>query len=147
MESQIDAEFKEYNDLHCEIGALFHDAAQRVGLSDSVMNILYTVTTYGVECTQSNICKLTGISRQTINSAIRKLEKDGILFLQGGRKNKAICLTEHGRCLVAEKVIPVVEAEKAALASWTPEERKILLYLTRKYVEDFKKNLDEEEDK
>lgn len=147
MDSTVDGEFKEYNDLHCEIGALFHDAAQRVGLSDSVMNILYTVTTYGVECTQSNISKLTGISRQTINSAIRKLESDGILFLQGGRKNKAICLTERGQCLVAEKVIPVVEAEKSALASWTPEERKMLLYLTRKYVEDFKKNLNEEDDK
>ena len=33
-------ELKEYNHLHSEMGAVYHEAALRAGLSDSVMNIL-----------------------------------------------------------------------------------------------------------
>lgn len=146
MSSQFSAEFKEYNYLHSEIGSLYHEVAQKVGLSDSVMSILYTVTTYGTECTQSNICRLTGISRQTINSAIRKLEQEGILYLEeNGRKNKAIRLTPRGQALVDEKVMPMMAAEKAVLESWPEEDRQTLLRLTRRYLENFRHNLEETE--
>lgn len=142
MDTKFSAEFKEYSYLQSEIGSLYHEAAQKAGLSDSVMNILYTVTTYGAACTQSNICRLTGISRQTINSAIRKLEREGILYLEeGSRRKKAICLTEQGQALVEEKVLPTMAAEKAVLEGWSREEREELLRLTRKYLSDFKRNL------
>lgn len=51
MENQIIHEFKEYIHMTSEIGALYHDAAVKANLSDSVMNILYTVMTFGSECT------------------------------------------------------------------------------------------------
>ena len=146
MKSNAVSDFKEYTYMHSEIGALYHDSALRAGLSDSVMNILYTIETFGAECTQSNICRLTGISRQTINSAIRKLENEGILYLEAeSRKNKPIRLTEKGQALVNEKVLPVIAAEQAIFDSWPEEERQMLLALTRKYLNDFRTNLTKEE--
>lgn len=140
---QFSPEFKEYNYLYSEISSLYHEVAQKVGLSDSVMNILYTLVTFGPECTQSNICRLTGISRQTINSAIRKLEGEGILYLEeSDRKSKTICLTEKGNALVEEKVLPMMAAEKAIFESWSQADREMLLALTRKYMSDFKHNLE-----
>ena len=56
-----------------------------MGVSDRVQNILYVICEKGTQCLQSEISKLTGISRQTINSAIRKLEKEDIIYLEQGR--------------------------------------------------------------
>ena len=71
----------EYTYLSGEINALYHEAAVKMGVSDSVQNILYVICEKGTQCLQSEISKLTGISRQTINSAIRSLEKEDIIYL------------------------------------------------------------------
>ena len=67
---------QQYTYLAGEINALYHEAAVKAGISDSIQNILYVICENGTSCLQSEISKLTGISRQTINSAIRKLEKE-----------------------------------------------------------------------
>ena len=72
----------QYTYLAGEINALYHEAAVKTGISDSVQNILYVLCERDGQCLQSEISKLTGISRQTINSAIRKLEKEEELRLQ-----------------------------------------------------------------
>ena len=76
---------EQYTYLAGEINALYHEAAVKMGLSDSVQNILYVLCDQGSRCSQSEIGRLTGISRQTINSAIRKLERDGIVYLEQGQ--------------------------------------------------------------
>ena len=86
-----------YTSLSGEINSLYHEAAVKMGISDSVMNILYVIYEKGDSCLQSEISKLSGISRQTINSSVKKLEKDEILYLkQGQGRNTIVCLTEKG---------------------------------------------------
>ena len=81
----------------CETNAVYHELAQAVNLSDSVMQVLYTALTGEGSCTVREVCFLTGISKQTLNSALRKMESDGLLRLEAvdGRQ-KRICLTEAG---------------------------------------------------
>lgn len=96
----------QYTYLAGEINALYHEAAVKMGISDSVQNILYVLCEKDGRCLQSEISKLTGISRQTINSAIRNLEKDGIVFLESGKgRNTILCLTEKGEKLRRRKYI------------------------------------------
>ncbi len=91
----------QYAYLAGEINALYHEAAVKMGISDSVQNILYVLCEKGGQCPQSEISKLTGISRQTINSAIRKLEKKEIVYLEPGKgRNTILCLTEKGKQFV-----------------------------------------------
>ena len=66
----------------CETNAVYHELAQAVNLSDSVMQVLYTALTGGGSCTVREVCFLTGISKQTLNSALRKMESDGLLRLE-----------------------------------------------------------------
>ena len=88
----------QYTYLAGEINALYHKAAVKMGISDSVQNILYVLCEKDGKCLQSEISKLTGISRQTINSAIRKLEKEEIVYLKQGKgRNTILCLTEKGK--------------------------------------------------
>lgn len=140
-------ELKAYTYLNCEIGMIYHEMAQYNGISDSVQNILYTLIAFGPECTQSDICKLTGISRQTINSAIRKLEREGVLYLKAGRKNKSICLTDQGHQLAERTVMPIIYAECEIFSGWSEEERKALFTLTKRYRDDFRRNMYKEIEK
>ena len=81
-----------------ELDSLFHEAAFRLGQSDSSMKILYIVFTNGGRCELSEVCSHSGIRKQTINSALRKLEKDNFIQLKKtDTKHKTVILTETGR--------------------------------------------------
>lgn len=132
----------EYTYLAGDINALYHEAAVKAGVSDSVQNILYVLCAKEGKCRQSEVSKLTGISRQTINSAIRKLEKDGIVYLEQGQgRNTILYLTEKGKKFVSEKIYPLYEAENKIWNEWTPEEQQQYLTLTQKYRDGLKKYL------
>ena len=125
---------REYTYVSGEINALYHEAAVKMGISDSVQNILYVICEKGDSCLQSEISKLTGISRQTINSAIRKLEKEGIVNItQGTGRNTVVSLTEKGKKFAHEKVEPLFDIENRIWNDWTEAEQRQYLLLTQKY--------------
>lgn len=129
------------NHLLSETNAAYHEAAARLGLSDSVSQILYTVCAYGGEyrCPLHRICTETGISKQTINSALRRLEADGLVRLErAGGRNKDVCLTERGTELAGRTVARIIAAENAVLAAWTAQEVEAYLSLTEKYLTGFR---------
>ena len=133
----------EYTHLSGEINGLYHEMAARMGISDSVMNILYVICENGDHCLQSEISKKAGMSRQTINSAIRKLERDGLVYLMPGQgRNTVVCLTEQGRVFSAEKMGPIFAIECQIWAEWTAEEQQQYLALTQKYRDALKKYMD-----
>ena len=132
----------QYTYLAGEINALYHKAAVKMGISDSVQNILYVLCEKDGKCLQSEISKLTGISRQTINSAIRKLEKEEIVYLKQGKgRNTILCLTEKGKKFSSEKIMPLHEIENKIWNEWTVEEQQQYLTLTKKYRDGLKKYL------
>lgn len=133
---------REYTHLHGEINSLYHEAAVNAGISDSVLNILYVICEKGDRCYQSEVFKLTGISRQTINSAIRKLEKDGLVYLEQGQgRNTIVCLTEKGKKFSSEKIYPLFEMENEIWSEWTAEEQQQYVTTERKYRDALKKHL------
>lgn len=136
-------EAEQYTCLAGEINALYHEAAVKAGISDSVQNILYVLC--GKDdgrCLQSEVSRMTGISRQTVNSAVRRLEKEEIVCLEQGKgRNTVLCLTEKGEKYVREKIYPIYEAENRIWDEWTPEEQRQYLDLTRKYCDGLKKYL------
>lgn len=125
-----------------EINGLYHEAAFGMGLSDSAMKILYTLCTEGQGCPLARICKLSGLSRQTVNSALRKLEADNILYLEvsGGRK-KLARLTCQGEALANATVMKIIEIENRILGSWPKEVQGLYLRLTQEYLEAFRKEI------
>ena len=126
---------KRFNHLLGEIEAVYHEMALKFGQSDSVMNILYTICDYGDSCPLQEICRRSGISKQTINSALRKLEREGIVYSeQAGVKGKNVCLTEKGKELAGDTAVRVIEAENGILASWPEEDVKRYLELTERFL-------------
>lgn len=140
METYVSKEIKRYNHLIGEIDAVYHEISLKFGLSDSAMKILYTVCNNGDCCLLQDICRLSGISKQTINSAIRKLEAEEILYLEtAGTKNKNVCLTDKGKLLAQRTAIRIIEAENEIFASWSKEEVNQYLELTERFLFEIKK--------
>lgn len=141
---KIEAESREFNYLTNEIDSVYHETALRLGLSDSAMIILYTVCQNGRECLLNDIMRLSGISKQTVNSALRKLEREDILYLEAlsGRKKK-ICLTEKGLALAKSTVFRLIQLENDIFAGWTERERQFYIELTRRYLAAIKEKMKE----
>lgn len=133
-----------YNQVLKKIDREYHNVAQKFGLSDSVMLILYTVSNNGNECMLSEITHFSGLSKQTVNSAIRKLESEGLIYLElVGLRKKKICLTEKGKEFSKNTVCKIIDIENEIYNSWLPEEWDLYLSLTQRFLEDFKEKTKE----
>ncbi|MCD8100588.1 MAG: MarR family transcriptional regulator [Oscillospiraceae bacterium] len=131
-------DIRKINYLMNEIDALYHQASLKLGVSDSVSLVLYIIHTEGGTCLLSDIYKQTGISRQTVNSAVRGLEKDGVLFLeQSTGRSKRVVLTDKGKSFVDNTVERLCQAERRAFAAWSEEEERICIALLEKYKDCF----------
>ena len=140
MKQEQSREVKEFNRLYKELDDIYHEISVKAGLSDSAFLILYAIADFGSGCLQKDIADNYSISRQTVNSAIKKLESEGYLTLTRGHgRDMHLSLTEAGEALVKEKIYPVFELENCVFEEMPPEERNTLLRLTRKYVALYRK--------
>ena len=136
-------EIKRINYLSNGLEALYHQSSLKFGITDSVSIVLYTIYDSGNECLLTDIYKESGISKQTINSAIRTLEADGILYLEqhNGRAKKVI-LTDKGRDYVQKTAARLYQAEMDAFDTWTDEEVSTYIRLMEKYVDCFRQQIE-----
>ena len=131
---------REFNRIFKECNHIYHDIALKLGLSDSGFDILYTLCEIGDGCLQKNICEATLLSKQTIHSSVRKLEKDGYITLKPGKgRDMQIFLTPEGNALVEEKIFPAIQAENLTFTDMTEEEQREFLRLNKKYADSLRK--------
>lgn len=134
---------KNFNALYKKIDSQYGKIAQAAGLSISAFDIFYTVYMLGDGCLQKDVCAAAFTSKQTINSSIKKLEKDGYIILKQGRgRQKHIFLTPRGKRLLDEKIAPIVGSELRSFGEMTAEEREELIALMEKYISLLVKNTD-----
>lgn len=124
----------EFNRIYKEFNDIYHEAALKMGLSNSAFDIFYAIYELGDGCLQRDICQATFIPKQTVNSSIRNLEKEGYLILEHGKgRNMHIYLTESGKELLKDYLFPIIEAENNAFQGMEHEERQQLLTLLARY--------------
>lgn len=135
MNSFTSKDLKHFNHLITEMDAAYHEISLKLGLSDSAMSILYTICNYGESCLLQDICRQSGLSKQTINSALRKLEAGNILYLEmAGSKSKRVTLTDAGKALAQKTALQVINTENEIFASWSREDVEKYLELTEDYL-------------
>lgn len=136
------------NCLVNDLDMIYHQAARKLGVSDSVLCILYVIYEKGDRCLLHDICSASGISKQTINSAIRKLETEEILYLEQDKgKNKRICLTEKGKAYVDKTAACLYEAECSVFSEWPEEEFELYLTLMKKYSDSLRVQVEKMEER
>lgn len=133
-------QMKRFNLLMSEIDNAYHQAAKKLGLSDSAMLILYTLSSSDGECLLGDITLCVG--KQTVNSALRKLEADGIVETEpsGGRKKK-LRLTEKGEQFAEDTVSRLIRIENEIFDEWSAEDKAAYIELTKQYLTRFKEKM------
>lgn len=144
MKEFVSQDMKRYNYLLGELDATYHEASLKLGLSDSAMKILYAICDYGEGCMLQDICTSTGLSKQTINSSLRKLEAESILYLESvNAKSKKVILSEKGKELTQKTALRLHQMENEIFSSWNREEVKTYLDLTERFLVDLKNKINE----
>ncbi len=143
MKTKIDSRIHRINYLNAELNALYHQASLKLGLTDSASIVLYTIYDNGEDCLLSDIYKQSGVSKQTVNSAIRNLEKKQIIYLEqhSGRAKKVV-LTDTGKEYAQKTIAQLFDAEAAAFASWTEEEISAHIGFMEKYIHSFQEQVE-----
>lgn len=136
MKNDLADKIHRLNFLIAEMDGLYHQASVKLGVSDSTMCILYTIQDQGGECLLSTVYKQSGINKQTVNSAIRKMEADGLLYLvPDDGKRKKIVLTDSGRVLMDKSAGVLFDMEKRAFGSWPEKNLDKYLSLMESYTD------------
>ena len=132
-----------FNNIIREGDKIYRNAAKNAGLSDCAFWIIYTLREKGNLLTQSEICDLIYLPKQTVNSALKKLEGEGCIELKNGsdRRCKQVSLTGKGVLLAEKTVDQVIAQEEKTFARLSPDEKDTFLRLNRKYIDLLKANL------
>lgn len=142
MEIEQNQALREFDQLNHQIETFYHTVAARLGFSDSAFIILRSLLELGDGCTQKDICDASFLNKQTVNSSVQKLIRDGVLRAQPGiGREMKLYLTENGEILMREKICPVINAESAVFDEMSIGERKELLRLTEKFLIQFKEKM------
>lgn len=134
----IDKEYlSKLNNILKENDEIYRNAAKNSGLPDCAFWILYTLRDEGNITTQSKICSAIYLPKQTVNSAMKKLENGGYIQLlsTNDRRSKQVSLTPKGMALAETTVDKVIVRETKALSGMTPDEKETFLQLFRKYTD------------
>ena len=127
----------EHNLLDKETENVYRLAARDMGMSESTLWILYYLRVDETVKNQTDLCNATEQPKQTVNSALKKLEGAGYVTLATGedKRCKEIGLTPKGIQMANTTVDKLYRAEIAALEGLTKTEQKEFLRLERKLLE------------
>ncbi len=123
---------------------LYREAATRMGLSGSVLDVLYSVNYLGEGCLQKEICTTSYLPKQTVHSAVDKLVGDGLLRKESGSgRAVALYLTAAGKEFVEARIVPIVQAEQRAFESMSSEEQQHFYKLAMRLADAFRDQVED----
>lgn len=134
---KMKAQLIRFNQTYKGMDVLYHNYAKSLGLSDTAFWILYCISEHSGSFTQRELCRDWSFSPQTVNSALKDMEKRGLIRLipvPENKKNKLLHLTSDGERLVAEAILPLIQAEGESFSALSEEECEQMLSLTERYA-------------
>lgn len=148
--NNYESHVKELFLLSSRIDAIYHKQAAAFGISNTESLLLYIIGE-NLASTQKDILELWGVSKTTLNSAVMRLERSGILeFGEKKGKEKTLVLTEKGKCFASRinaqsniaESRALIETEKLAKAMGTSLNDLITIF--KQYTESVVKELGKE---
>ena len=138
MKPKQGSEMREFDRLFRKIEQRYHNISLKMGLSDTAGQILYAMIELGDGCLQTEIARWYSYSKQTISSAVKVMERKGLLRLEPGKgRDMHLHLTPAGQQLVERTIYPMIDIENSVFSAMSPEERREFLRTIRTYVDIF----------
>ncbi len=144
MDIKISPKVQSLNRMLCNIDNAYQILLQKKNLSDSDYAILFAILELGEGCLQKDISNASYISKKTINTTIKKFERDDIITLKAGKyPNMHIYFTEKGKKYIEDNIIPLIEFENQFLEDIPDNEYEHMAELYLKYVKIFREKVEE----
>lgn len=141
MGETLRARLGRYNQLCRGYDDIYRQAALEAGISFVPYYILLMLCSSDTPQTQSDIQKNSFYPKQTINSAVLRLQKLGYLALQPQGRRKILALTDAGVDFCQRKVFPVLNAEQESFMELSPAEQEQLLLTAEKHLRLFRQRV------
>ena len=141
MNKKAHEQLIEFYSVLKEIDSLYSKYAIQSGLSESAYWVMYTIRQIEGECTQKSICEQWSFSKQTINSSLKILEKQGLITLEASshdKRSKQIILTQAGDTFAKEHIDIIFEMEENTFDKMSHVERTAMIESNRRYLELFR---------
>ena len=135
MSKHLSKKMLELNEIMKETDDLYRNLAKKFILSDCMIWILYILREDDRSVTQSDICNMMYMPKQTVNSSLKKMESEGYIELLNinDKRSKQVCLTEKGVDLANNTVDIIISKENNALSKMDKEEQALFINLFKKY--------------
>ena len=135
MKNNSSKRMLEFNEVMKENNDLYSNLAKKFKMSDCMLWILYILREENKELTQSDICNMMCIPKQTVNSSLKKMEAEGYIELLNinDKRSKQVSFTEKGLDLANNTVDIIISKENNALSKMDEKEQELLINLLRKF--------------
>lgn len=135
MSKHLSKKMLELNEIMKETDDLYRNLAKKFKMSDCMIWILYILREDDRSVTQSDICNIMYMPKQTVNSSLKKMEAEGYIELLNinDKRSKQVCLTEKGVDLANNTVDIIISKENNALSKMDKEEQALFINLFKKY--------------
>lgn len=117
--------------------ALYDEYAKRHGMLMKTLLVVNALFYAKEGLTQTEICRRTFQSKQTVNVIIKNLLADQyvtVTEMPENKRNKIVRMTEAGRAYCEKVVRHITWAEDTTMSMFTAEEQKQLIDLSRKFT-------------
>ena len=142
MDFKISYKVKYLNAMLCEIDKMYQHLLMSKNISDSEYVVLFAILELGEGCLQKDIADNSYVNKKTINSTIKKLEKNELITLKAGKyPNMHIYLTKKGKNYIREKIFPIIDIENRVLENMPESEFDNLTEIYLKYIKIFKEQI------
>ena len=127
---------KAYSRIRDNQLSIFENYARKRGLQSKSMLILMWIYYHPEGIPQNEIAQKTYSTKQVVNATIKSFKEKGYVRFEENRQDKRmklIKLTDEGQAYAASVLDFLEEAEKLAMSELTPDERDLLLRVSRKF--------------
>lgn len=127
--------------------ALYDEYAKRHGMLMKTLLVVNVLFYARDGMTQTEICKRTFQSKQTVNLIIKNLLSDRYVTVAeapGNKRNKIVRMTEAGKAYCEKVVRHITWAEDTAMSMFSAEEQKQFIDLSRTFTKNLTELINQE---
>jgi len=143
MKYEIGNKLKQLNSMLSEVDNLYQTLLRAHNISESEYIVMFAINELGEGCSQKDISENGYASKKTINSTIKKFQKDGLLELKPAKyPSMQIFLTENGKKFMQNNIVPILKLESNVLDDVPKNEFEALAQCYRKHLSAFRAHVE-----
>jgi DNA-binding MarR family transcriptional regulator len=145
MQQDMKELLRQYYDVFFAMGAVYDRIAQKHGITSSMLFVLQIIYEFPDECTQRFICEKLFYPKQTVNTMLTSLEKNGYVIKKVSphdKRSKIISLTDAGKAYTGKIINEMTYLEESAFLKMSVDEINAMLQGEYAYLKHLTEALD-----